>query len=69
MGCTPAGACSAAANARPRAPAAGLAFLGCDYAVGCRAWIGGKDWHERQAIVHEVGQAQHGLFGRHGGQR
>lgn len=34
--------------------AAGVAFLGCDYTLGCRAWIGGDSWHERQAIVHEV---------------
>lgn len=31
---------------------AGLSFLGCDYALGCRAWIG--SWPDHQAIVHEI---------------
>lgn len=42
----------------------GLAYLGCNFAAGCRAWLGGAAWAEaepltaaplaHQAVVHEV---------------
>lgn len=43
---------------------AGLAYIGCDFKLGCRAWIGGADWGSHQAIVHELA---HNLFMHHAG--
>ena len=43
---------------------AGLAFVGCDQTVGCRAWARGDVYTSQQLYMHELG---HNLFLGHSG--